>query len=123
MISYPVYKLIHHIGIFMLMLSLGGLYLHSLNGGGREHRGRKVVAITHGIGMVLVLVAGFGLMARLGIAHAGWPGWIYVKMLIWLVLGAAIALAIRLPRLAPVLWWATLALGGVNAYLAIHKPF
>jgi hypothetical protein len=80
------------------------------------------VAITHGIGMVLVLVGGFGMLARLGIFWP-WPGWIVGKIIIWLVFGVLIAVIGRVPALAKPLWWITIALGAIAAYLALNKPF
>lgn len=59
MLSYSVYKVIHLLGVLMVFLSLGGITMHSINGGGRDHSWRKPVAITHGIGLLLALVGGF----------------------------------------------------------------
>lgn len=123
MISYSVYKVIHLVGIFMVLLSLGGALLWFGSGGARSHSWRKHIALTHGVGLLLALVGGFGLLARLGIVHGGLPGWIWAKLGIWLVLGATLAAAPRVPKIARPLWWIVLILGGAAAWLAGSKPF
>jgi len=122
MIPIPVYKNIHFIGIFMVLMALGGLLLHAINGGTQAHAWRKPIAITHGVGMFLILLGGFGMLARLGI-YWSWPGWVAGKVVIWVILGGLIAVIFRKPTLAKPLWWLTLALAALAAYLGINKPF
>jgi hypothetical protein len=122
MISYAIYKNMHFLGIFMILVAMGGLILQQINTRTREQVWRRPVAIIHGIGMVLVLVGGFGLLARLGI-HWPWPGWVIGKVIIWLVFGVLIAVIGRSPSLAKPLWWITIALGALAAYLALNQPF
>jgi hypothetical protein len=122
MISYAIYKNLHFLGIFMILVALGGLILQQIDTRTRERVWRRPVAITHGIGMVLVLVAGFGLLARIGV-HWPWPGWVIGKIVIWLVFGVLIAVIGRSPGLAKPLWWITIALAALAAYLALNKPF
>ena len=122
MISYQVYKLFHFLGIFMLLFALGGLLLHRINGGGSQHPWRRSAVITHGVGLLLILLGGFGMLARMGLV-SGLPGWIYGKLAIWFVLGGLIA-AIRFrPNISKGLWWGGIALAVMAAYLAINKPF
>ena len=65
MINYQVYKLVHLFGIFLTLISLGGMYLHAMNGGTKEtNASRKLSAIGHGVGLFLVLLGGFGMLAR-----------------------------------------------------------
>lgn len=123
MISYGVYKVIHIVGILMIFLSLGGLAAIAIIGGGNKHSWRMPLALTHGLGMVLTLVAGFGLLARLGIIHGQMPGWAYAKIGIWLVFGLLIAAFKRKPSWSRALWVVMILLGGVAAYLAVNKPF
>lgn len=122
MISYQLYKLVHFSGIFMLLISLGGLILHRINGGAAQHPWRKHAALTHGAGLFLILLGGFGMLARMNVV-TGLPGWIYAKLGIWLLLGALVAILRFKPSLAKALWWSTVALALGAAYLAIHKPF
>ena len=122
MISLLVYKNLHLLGVFMILVALGGLIVQHMQATTRERVWRKPVAITHGIGMVLVLVAGFGMLARLGITWP-WPGWVIGKVIIWLVLGLLNAVIGRAPTLAKPLWWITIALAAIAAYLALNKPF
>ena len=80
MIDYTVYKFIHFLGIIMIFVSLGGVMVHVFNGGAKaDNIWRKPAGITHGIGLFLVLLGGFGMMARLGIQWP-WPGWLFVKL-------------------------------------------
>jgi hypothetical protein len=72
--------------------------------------------------MVLVLLGGFGMLARLGI-HWPWPGWVVGKIIIWIILGGIIALIYRLPNAGKALWYIVLLLGAFAAYLAIMQPF
>ncbi len=72
--------------------------------------------------MVLALVGGFGMLARMQI-YWPWPGWVIGKIIIWLVFGILVALIGRTPALAKPLWWSTIALGAIAAYLALNKPF
>jgi hypothetical protein len=116
------YRTLHLIGIFTVILSLGGMCLHVISGGTRNYGGRKLAAMTHGIGLLVVLVAGFGLLAKLGYMRAI-PGWAIAKVVIWLILGVMPALIYRKPNLAKTFWVLILVFGALNAYLAIYKPF
>jgi hypothetical protein len=123
MIPYSVYKVVHLVGVMMVYLALGGAATHAINGGGRNHAWRKAVAVTHGLGLVMALVGGFGLLARLGLAKDGLPVWIYVKLAIWTVFGGLTAVLLRKPHLGKAIWGITIALGALAAYLAGSKPF
>ena len=121
MLSHSVYNVVHVFSVFLLFVALGGLFLHAINGGTKEsNQGRKLVVISHGVAMVLILVAGFGMLAKLG---AGFPGWAIAKFVLWVLLGAAVAIPYRRPELARPLWLLAPVLGGAAAWLAIYKPF
>ena len=123
MIAISIYKLLHILGIMMIFASLGGMIHYVINGGTKaQNRWQKAAAATHGLGMVLVLLGGFGMLARLGI-HWPWPGWIFGKIIIWLILGGIIAFVYRLPNAGKALWYIVLLLGALAAYLAIMQPF
>jgi hypothetical protein len=122
MIPYLVYKNIHLIGVFMILMAVGGLLLHCITGGTQEHSWRRPVAITHGVGLLLVLLGGFGMLARIGLSWP-WPGWVTAKVIIWMLFGGLVGVIFRRPVLARSLWWVAIALAGLAAYLAGHKPF
>ncbi len=84
--SYTFYKILHFSGLFLMLMSLGAIASHRLQGGSKENfKNRKFFSAFHGIGLLLSFVAGFGLMARGGFQFTmGWP---YIKILIWLILG------------------------------------
>jgi hypothetical protein len=117
--SYQFYKILHFIGIFMVFSGLGGQLLQAINKGPKQHPGKKWLAIWHGVGLVALLVAGFGLLAR---QKYGFVDWVIVKLGIWFVLGGIGAIAMRKQELGKLLWVVTIALGGVAAFLAVYRP-
>jgi hypothetical protein len=121
MLSYEFYKSVHLFGLFLLIGALGALIMNRINGGSWENPSRKFLAISHGIGTLLVLITGFGMTARGGIAWP-WPCWLWGMLAIWLFFGAEIALIRRKPQWSKALWWTTLILAGVAAYLGVFKP-
>ena len=71
----------------MVLLSLGAIASHRLQGGTKANfKNRKFFMGFHGAGLLLSFIAGFGLMARAGFSFTS--GWIYIKLLVWLILGA-----------------------------------
>jgi hypothetical protein len=132
MISYATYKLIHIIGILLVFLSLGGR-VHQATVEGRgvaigqgrlRAAGGRALGVTNGIGLFLILLGGFGLMARMGVTHGlSWPGWLWAKVAIWITFGVLLALTFRSPALARPLWLIVPLLGATAAYLALFKPF
>lgn len=121
MFSYSFYKVLHIIGILGLFISLGALIMHSCHGGDKKFKGRKMVMITHGVSLLVVFVAGFGLMARLNMMGS-WPLWIYLKIGIWLLLGGLVAVIGRKAQWAMPLWYFVLIIGGLAAWVANYKP-
>lgn len=121
--SIEFYKLMHLLGIFTVIFSLGGMCLHVISGGTRNYSGRKWAALWHGLGLLVVLVAGFGLLAKEGLMQTGMPGWVIGKLCIWLILGGMPALIYRQPKLAKLFWILILAFGGFAVYLVMYKPF
>lgn len=124
MFPYELYKVVHVVGIALLVTALGAVALHALNGGlRRDNRARTLVAMLHGIGLLLVLVGGFGMLARRGFPHgAMFPGWLWVKLGVWAALGAAVALPYRRPGFARAMLVLVPLLAGLAAYMAIYKP-
>ena len=119
--SMLVYKVIHIFSIMLLFTAFGGLLLAARQG--QNGAGRKLAGMTHGLALVLILVSGFGALAKIGMSNPGiWPAWLWIKVLIWLAFGAVIVLIRRAPRLAPALWWILPLLGGIAAYLAFKNP-
>ncbi len=85
--SYTFYKLLHFSGIFLVLVSLGAIASHRLQGGTKANfKNRPLFMALHGVGLLLAFVAGFGLIAKGGFSFGS--GWIYVKMACWLILGA-----------------------------------
>ena len=122
MISFAAYKVIHILGVLFVFASLGALILASRDGVERGS-GRKLAGMTHGIALLVVLIAGFGALARLGMPNpAHWPLWVWIKTLVWLILGGIIVLIRRAPQLSTLLWWLLPLLGGIAAWAAIYKP-
>ncbi|MFZ9886141.1 MAG: hypothetical protein ACO3JL_01460 [Myxococcota bacterium] len=115
------YKILHLAGIGALMLSLGALSMHAMNGGTRESlRTRPLVFATHGLALLLLLVSGFGMMARLQLSYGG--VWVWAKVGLWLLLGGAVALPLRVPASGRFLWPLAPVLVGIAAALALYKP-
>jgi hypothetical protein len=120
---YEFYVVVHVLGLALALVALGGLAVHSMNGGDREtNQNRRLVAITHGIGMLMILVGGFGLLARIGAAQSGLPPWVYVKLALWLCLGAAMMVATRIPAAAKALFLGLPVLIALGAWTASAKP-
>jgi uncharacterized membrane protein SirB2 len=124
MLSHSVYNVAHVVGIIMIMAALGALALHAMNGGTREsNRARGLIAGLHGLGAFLVLLGGFGMLARIGFQHGSpFPGWLVVKIVIWLVLAGLVVVPYRRSALAKPLLLALPVLGGLAAFMAIYKP-
>jgi hypothetical protein len=128
MIPYPFYKLVHIIGIVLAMSALGGAALVAIVGGPTEGRAspRRMLAALHGLGAFLILLGGFGMLARLGIVQGGlgsFPGWLLVKIAVWAIVAAALFVPRRRPELARAVLYSLPLLGGLAAYMAIYKPF
>ena len=117
---YDFYKVMHFTGLWMLFMGLGGYFLGALAVGEKRFAGKTFAALSHGLGLLLIIVSGFGLLAKGGF---GFPGWIWGKLTIWLVLGGVIGLCVRRPRWARLLWILAIVLGALAAYLARTKPF
>lgn len=121
--SYMTYKVLHLAGVFFLAFAVGGMILASLaKNDGLPASVRKLAAITHGIALVILLVSGFGALAKLGIT-GGIPGWVWAKLAIWLVFGASTVLVRKLKGAETVLWIALPILAAVSGWLALAKPF
>jgi hypothetical protein len=123
MISLEVYKLLHILGVLVTFAALGGLALTVLNGATKQSSGaRKTIAMAHGIGTFVILLGGFGALARLGVT-GGLPGWIFVKLAIWLVIAGLVVVPYRKPELAKPIFWSLPLLGAVSVAMALWKPF
>lgn len=116
--SAALYKVIHIAAVLYVFTAIGGLMIHAVDRV-KADSGRKLAGMTHGLALLVVLISGFGLMAGL---QTGMQLWIWLKLGVWLAVGASIAAIRRMPGQARLLWLLLPLLGTVAAYLAIYKP-
>ena len=114
------YRLIHLIGVVVVMVALGAAVATT-----KGSPGRGLAMALHGLGLLALLVAGFGMLAKLNAANPnyGYPNWMWAKVGIWAVLAflpavvkggkLGVGLAVLLAAL----------LGGGAVYLVTMKPF
>ncbi|MGE0144041.1 MAG: hypothetical protein AB7I19_09400 [Planctomycetota bacterium] len=108
--SYEFYRVLHIAGLAALFLGLGGMLAGQ----------RKSFGMLHGLGLVLLLVSGFGAQAK---ASLGFPGWMIAMIGIWVVLAVMPVVAKRQVLPTPLVVLASLALGVATGWLAFYKPF
>ena len=85
--SYDFYRILHLVVLFVLFFSLGGLWLLYEAKSNSLKSFKKILITIHGISLLIALVAGLGLIVKLAVPTP-WPLWVYVKFVIWLMLGA-----------------------------------
>jgi hypothetical protein len=121
---YTIYKLIHFLGLFAVLTVLAATAMHALGGGTRDSRPfRRTFGVVHGIAAFLILLGGFGMLARLGVVHTGLPVWVYLKLVVWLVVSAALLLPYRGRPLALAVIIGLPLLTFAGAAIALYKPF
>jgi len=121
--SYVAYKVIHYLGIFVLVVALGAALGRRMTSEGPDPLRKRFVGI-HGLGLFLVLLGGFGLLARIGVSHGAlFPGWVWGKLAIWTVLGGVLMLARRKAAWSMPLILVVPALATLAGVLAFLKPF
>ena len=95
--------------------------MHAILGGEKQNDWRKPAIIGHGLGLFLMLLGGFGPSRPDGDSGALAP-WVTGKFVIWLLFGGSVALIYKKPAMSKLLWFVSVALLGVAAYLALFKP-
>ena len=66
MISLETYKVLHILGVLLAFASLGGLTLTVANGAAKSTSSvRRLITISHGVSTTVILLCGFGALARL----------------------------------------------------------
>lgn len=120
---YEIYKMLHLTGIFLLTSGLVGMLVLSWTGHIIAGKVKTFAFITHGVGLLFMLVSGFGLLARMGFTQdQGLPSWIHVKLVIWLIMGGIISLLKRKGQIGWPLYFLLLAIFVTAAYFGIYKP-
>jgi hypothetical protein len=125
MISYSIYKLIHLLGIFLVIGSLSGIAYFTANGGTKAtNRLRAWSGALHGVGLFLILIGWFwyaGTFKDYGVSLAG-LGFCESGNLVGSRRFDCFGFSQTI-LFAKILWFAVPFLGVLSAYFAIIKPF
>lgn len=111
--SLQVYHILHLLGLMLVFVGFGSLL---------STEGAKSAMKWHGIGLVVSLVSGFGMLAKLGI-FKDMPTWVWIKIGLWLVLGFLPVLAKRRVLSAHIVVLLGVLIGVGMAWLGYLKPF
>ena len=111
MSKFEIYKLLHMAGVFTLIFSFGSLFI------GKNYN--KGAAMAHGIALLVILISGFGMQAT---HDLGFPVWLILKIVIWLIFGGFIVLAKKSVISGLVAWICIIILALSAFYLAKTHP-
>ncbi|MEN8774104.1 MAG: hypothetical protein ABF382_11185, partial [Akkermansiaceae bacterium] len=109
-----IYKIIHFVGLTVLFLGIGSL----ITADPKKPAVFRLPAMIHGTGLLLLLISGFGLQAKLKL---GFPIWMIAKVVILIALGGSIALIKRKVLPPAAIYLLVIILGGIAAYLGFSN--
>lgn len=108
------YYVLHVIGVILFVAYAFQAFAH-------PERGKRTTMMMSGIFALVVLVAGFGLKAK--VPHVeGWPLWLIGKLGCWLLIALLPGVAYRNHALVGLLRMVTIALVALAVYLVYMKP-
>jgi hypothetical protein len=119
--SYLTLKVVHLVALALTFMGLAGALASNAVSPGPSLT-RRIFAISHGLGLILLLITGFFLLVQLGIGK-NLPGWVWGKVILWLLAGASATLVRRFARFQIPLLVYLAVLVGFGAWLALYKPF
>ena len=114
-----IYRLLHVVGVLLLFLGLGGVLSHEAG------KAPKLSSALHGLGLLLLVVAGVGVLHKSSPQIDWKQPWVLAKIGGWVLLGALPMLVKRgvLPRALALLLVLGLGAGAAWLGLANPKPF
>lgn len=119
--SYEFYKIAHLLGIFLLTSGLMGVFFTVWAGTPLQGKLKSASFALHGTGLLIMLVSGFGLLARMGMVGA-MPTWVYFKLGLWAFFAVAVSVLKRKGHLGMPLYLLLLAGYFCAAYIGVMKP-
>ena len=121
MAYYLIFKIVHLTGIFLVFSALGGHMFRAAIGSKEDNPLPKFIGMFHKVGLLLVLLAGIGLLTQVG----GFEqfGWIVVKFFVLLMLAMWPMYLYGAKEKLPWLGGAAILFGMVAAFFALYKPF
>ena len=120
--TFEFYKILHLTGLIFLFFGFGGLLMAAYARTELKGPARGMAFATHGIGLLLLILGGFGMLAKMGLM-AQLPGWVIAKIIIWVILGGAISIVKRKGYIGWPVAILLIGLGATAAMLAVTKPF
>ncbi|MEZ5324509.1 MAG: hypothetical protein R3F19_05555 [Verrucomicrobiales bacterium] len=108
--SLIFYKILHLTGVIFLFLGLASVLMP------KDTPNRKIGLIFHGLGLVLLFIAGFGLIAKL---QLGFPWWVVVKLVLWLAFGIMPLIGKRGLLPVPAAWLLAAICGTAAVWLGV----
>jgi hypothetical protein len=108
----PTYHFLHIVGVLLLFVGFGGI-------AGGDNASRRKAMMYHGLGLLVILVSGFGFIAKSKMSYTA--PFVLVMYAVFLALGALPVLAKRgvmSPKIAVKL---ALLLGVIAAYCGYFK--
>jgi hypothetical protein len=119
--NHDTLKCIHVVGLALTFMGLTGILALRMAGQGKLP-GRLLFHVSHGLGLLLIVVTGFMMASQLGVLHTA-PPWLKGKMVIWLFAAGSVSLAARFSRYAVPVYLFFVALVATAAWLGLMKPF
>jgi hypothetical protein len=116
-----IYRFLHVAAIIILFFAYGGLIQGAWTSQNRVFAHKRLFIILHGVGLLLLLISGFGQLARLYGHGSPWPTWVMIKVVVWVLLGVTLSAVLRRPQLNRYLWILVVGLGSAAAYLGVMK--
>ena len=120
--SYNFYLFLHISGLILMVSALFGAIVYGHATEVLSIKWRKAFGMMHGIGLMIMFIAGFGLLARLQLPFP-FPGWVWVKIVLWFIIAFLISFAFKAKLPSRQLWIIALAVLILSAGLAVFKPF
>lgn len=113
---YTTYKILHLMGVFGVLLALGA---GAALGAQLDSATRRRNSLLHGLGLLFILVSGFGMLAK---GNLGFPGWAIAKLVVFLLIGA-LPVWMRRSHSPWTMTLLSLVLALIAGFLATVRPF